>query len=341
MRLFEVENIKPVKTPLVDISVDPLVTYVIIDLKKKQAECHEKIWFNPEITSDESFKIKKEYKVLTDRIAELQKNQYKEENLKENIKLLISIIKKRCSEYIGIFKHSGMLYRGQSNSFPAFESDSPNNRPPKDSNIDSTILYDSCLQELGIKALRSNSIFTSSSISQAKSYGNNIYVIFPEDTADYSWSEAGKDLILHSDSFNGLMSFSPEVIAALDNELDEIQTKIEEEKELISKSNDNEYNEKLSILQCYYKYLLDVRTTGNRIISFTGRKFLNYYFPESLLLTLNSIEYSRVNLNKFKKKYKPMDTNLQTAIIKKHEVLIHGKYIAVQIDLFDLFKGDM
>ena len=59
--------------------------------------------------------------------------------------------------------------------------------------------YDEFATKLGIKALRSNSIFTTTSVSQAISYGR-VYVIFPFNSDDFSWSQTHRDIVLQPSS---------------------------------------------------------------------------------------------------------------------------------------------
>jgi hypothetical protein len=53
------------------------------------------------------------------------------------------------------------------------------------------------MAHLGVRALRSNSIFTTSSRHFAMSYGRHLHMIFPKDGFDFLWTNT-RDLVLHT-----------------------------------------------------------------------------------------------------------------------------------------------
>jgi len=76
----------------------------------------------------------------------------------------------------------------------AFVSSSRNNRAPKDTPERFQKLIDGYLKKEGFKALRSNSIFCTSSRSAISQYGPASFIIFPFNSTDYTWSEKTSDL---------------------------------------------------------------------------------------------------------------------------------------------------
>jgi hypothetical protein len=174
----------------------------------------------------------------------------KQEEYDESLLNISNKVKNGCSHFYQIFKQTNkVLYRGISKGTdkypPAFESISLSNRRPKDSDFGQTLLFDNFLDELGIKARRMNSIFTTSFLDQAITYGH-IYIIYPTNSVDYSWSEKYNDLTL---------------------------------------------------------------------------------FPSAL-------DYIQ-NLDEFQKKFLMTDTKLSSALMKGHELLISGKYIAIKQIVYD------
>lgn len=121
-------------------------------------------------------------------------------NDRDKIENLIKFIKENCSIFLD-FSDVRTLYRGikGENKGAIFLGNSRNDRRVKDSRPDIQLAVDTKLTELGFKALRSNSIYCTGSISTASVYGD-IYAIFPIDGADYLWSETRYDL---AEAFGG------------------------------------------------------------------------------------------------------------------------------------------
>jgi len=169
-----------------------------------QISYYKKLMRQPQ--TEEHKKITQQY--LEDALEELT---YLESLPEGSLEKLATKIKVECRDFYNAFKKCDkVLFRGYKYKHPpAFESMSPVNREPKDSDVNNTILFDKFAQELGIEALRSNSIFTISSECHARYYGI-LFVIYPKDTADFSWSESRREIILyleHKAGFKDLKSF--------------------------------------------------------------------------------------------------------------------------------------
>jgi GNAT superfamily N-acetyltransferase len=107
---------------------------------------------------------------------------------------LENYIKTNCTQILNIYKQLNMiLYRGIKTTQDYFKAQSPINRPPRDTDEKNQIMIDDKLESSGFKALRRNSIFTSSFKMGVEYYGE-IYVIFPEDGFDFTWSSLIADL---------------------------------------------------------------------------------------------------------------------------------------------------
>ena len=108
-------------------------------------------------------------------------------------------IERECSEAVdAVIKTGKFLFRGQEyTSKPVFVGRPWDKRKPRDSNAEAQVLYDKNLKLMGFTALRSNSIFTTSTKSDAAEFGT-IYAIFPKNGFSFTWSTVNQDLVLHS-----------------------------------------------------------------------------------------------------------------------------------------------
>ena len=109
---------------------------------------------------------------------------------------MFAVLDAECSEFLPHMQAAGkLLYRGTRDEVHQYEARSREDRQVKDSNQEISNIFDRMLTELGVKALRSNSIYTTSSYGFASSYGHNVYMIFPKNGFHFL-STNKKDLIL-------------------------------------------------------------------------------------------------------------------------------------------------
>jgi len=120
-------------------------------------------------------------------------------------------ISKECSQYIDVLRkvrsHGSerYLYRGIKNTTAlAFLGQSRQDRKVKDSRSDVSEFYDEMLIGLGFEAIRSNSIFATSSESSANSYGE-AYYIFPRNGYHFSYT-SHRDLIMDNSTIRDMSS---------------------------------------------------------------------------------------------------------------------------------------
>lgn len=101
-----------------------------------------------------------------------------------------------CSKIINAYKNENFLYRGISSENKRYDNDfimgsSRQDRQPIDINPkDHEKLHKAFLQ-LGLKATRKNSIFTTSIEDDANIWGE-VYIIFPFDNVDFTWFDLSK-----------------------------------------------------------------------------------------------------------------------------------------------------
>jgi hypothetical protein len=127
---------------------------------------------------------------LSARAKQLAKDKrFSEEDLK-----YFSLIEKVCSDFVKVMKSSNyFLYRGMKNSsmdgaINVIYGKSFENRIPLDTDTSDQKRVDELLSAGGIKALRSNSIFTSGNPAFVEKFGP-AYLIFPRNGFHYTWSK--------------------------------------------------------------------------------------------------------------------------------------------------------
>lgn len=111
---------------------------------------------------------------------------------------MFDILDRECSDFLPVMKVTGkMLYRGLRTDVSVFEGRSREDREPKDSRTEISNRLDQALRNHGFQALRSNSIFTTTSRDFASSYGRHMYCIFPKNGFHVLTTNV-RDLILNS-----------------------------------------------------------------------------------------------------------------------------------------------
>jgi hypothetical protein len=123
----------------------------------------------------------------------------KQELTPELSETYIALIKRDCSEALAAMKATGrFLYRGVPGAtLRAFKGASRENRRPLSTKAHFQVLIDEMLSHYGFKALRSNSIYCTSAYEEAQYYekgSGHLYMIFPINGFDYTWSRYSGDL---------------------------------------------------------------------------------------------------------------------------------------------------
>lgn len=108
---------------------------------------------------------------------------------------LVKTIAKECSQVLPYYRKAKLVLVRGTEGPTAFVGRSWEKREPKDSSEELQKYYDMILKKAGFKALRSNSIFTTSDMGQADKYGD-VYVIFPKNGFAFHWNKHESDLVL-------------------------------------------------------------------------------------------------------------------------------------------------
>jgi len=141
--------------------------------------------------------------------------------------LIFQQIQSECSDYLQAVHQANnqYLYRGIKVNFDDHLTDqSKPGRIPTDSNLKTTQLFDQAMTQAGFAAQRGNSKFTTGDLAQAAGYppkfpGSGwewgaVYVIFPVNGFQFSWSQKHKDLVLKPDP-EWVMDGRPQLFAQL------------------------------------------------------------------------------------------------------------------------------
>jgi len=223
---------------------------------------------------------------------------------------MFAILDSECSEFIPHMQAAHkLLYRGTRNDEDQFEGRSREDRQTKDSSSQVSAKFDQMLSELGVKALRSNSIYTTSSYGFASAYGHNVYIIFPKNGFNFLGTNK-RDLILE----NWTQLMDGEKLQELWQELDAWgQANVPDWKDT-SIGRSIRYKEWNSV---YYRVKENFGWEDNRL------KLPDKY-------NLDGKETEWVTPESVQKEFEPNTTNLTEAIRNGRELLINGEYWALK-----------
>lgn len=293
----------------------------IKDLKVELKKLHElealekkieKLWAtrrNLEVDKSLVGPLAKEFKALAEKVrAQITNTQLEIEALKKvapkqdpAVDKLVKTIAKECSKAIAFYrKAETVLFRGISKSAgDAFVGRSWENREPKDSSAELQKYYDMILKKNGFKALRSNSIFTTSDINQASNYGD-LYIIFPKNGSAFHWNRNVDDLVL--------------------NEREQIfdMTKIEVITIAVEKWYENKTGKMLNWI---YEDPYEAAYNPTGFI----KALAKLKYPKAASITLEKLfDYEGI-----KDEIDPVKNDFLGALESGHEVMIAGEYYAI------------
>lgn len=250
---------------------------------------------------------------------------------------IAAIIKTQCSEFVEAYRKTDqVLYRGLSTSHRGgvFKGRPPQDRAPKDSSKLASEMFDLVCQKLGIKALRSNSIFTSSDYTMAQTFKGTgtqgtIYVIIPVNGADYSWSKFHKDLVITESSLmmakTSDVHYTPQEYKWVKSTVDGVIKKLKNSR--LDSFDQDSLTRIMRIQRDNYHpdFCLDWWSSP---IESDIRDLAKELRRANILAR-------HIDPAKFQERYGIETTNIEAALMSKHEVLIHGDYYAVQVELWD------
>lgn len=246
---------------------------------------------------------------LQDRVTRRVEILYKvKQRPTQGMARMWQILDTECSQFIPHMQQAGkLLFRGTRDDADQFEGRSREDRQTKDSKSEISDKFDEIMSELGVKALRSNSIYTTSSYGFASAYGHNVYIIFPKNGFHFL-STNKRDLIL--ERWSQLMD--AEKLKQLWQELEEWgQLNVADWKNT-SIARSIRYEEWDYV---YRQVKENFEWEGNRL-----------NLPEKFKVD----EKEWVTPEGVQKEYEPNTTDLAEAIQSGRELLINGEYWALK-----------
>lgn len=270
-------------------------------LVAKMAEFHE-------ILNAEETKLRDQLQKAT---ASAMQNQAK------SFGPLVQTIQKECSQALKAFKSTGkILFRGlkkNKTNTPAYVGRSWNERKTMNSTEQGQQIFDYALQKMGISALRSNSIFTTSDSNQASGYGN-LYIIIPKNGFQFSWSVGDSDMVIDDTR----VLYKSEV---LDKIMDNIDALVDKGK-MADSAAGYEWSEILEFegYERAMEYLRDNKYPAAALKKITLDKLIDYDHIDNFI--------------------GPTNKDFVEALESGHEVLINGEYYAFELSKFkDILSG--
>ena len=229
----------------------------------------------------------------------------------QDLEDLFERMETECSEFLEqAHIAQKWLYRGVSDKSPRiFRGRSRHDRKPLHSLSRYNDIFDDMLKQLGLTALRSNSIFCTGEDCIAKSFGTP-YLIFPiNGRSTYTWT-LGADLILDRvDSLKATDQHKWQEWCVKWKQAVENCNLTSSKKEFLTKLPQN----------------FDAIAFATRYIAENRKALLGAGMPEQLL-DVDVTDFLRLDV--FKRNWAPRNTDMSRAMMNNREILVNGEYYA-------------
>jgi transcription antitermination factor NusG len=270
-------------------------------------------------------KINTALKTIEVQQAELLKTIDGQSETPIKMNALFKGIKKNCGQILKIYKELNnedfssevYLYRGIRENSDALYGKPFDVRRPKDSNEDMDQLLDEAMKSVNIEARRSNSIFVTGNRSQASGYGHNIYIVFPVDGFDITYSKRERDLIVGKDHIKYFLD--DDVKASVLDAIRDAYEQAGEGSEFHSRFPKYNIDELFTYDYDFHAYVSQIRSMAK--LGFIPEELVK--LAEDELMT---------NLEKALEHFNFVDDDAFAAIRSGHEAYVRGAYYAVKID---------
>lgn len=254
--------------------------------------------------------LKKEFSALQDKVqqeitatnTEIIKLKNTQPKTNTALDKLVKAIAKECSQALGEYRKTKLiLLRGvQNGASTAFMGRSRIDRESKDSSQRLQEIYDTALKSKGFKALRGNSIFTTTDEGFAQGYGS-LYYIFPKNGFSYTWSKHEKDLVLE-------IAEQVLEIEKIERITLDVETWYEKKFKRVLEWPFEDPYEALYDLEGFFKSMAKLK------------------YPKAKNITILDL----INWDYIKNDIGPVATNFSAGLKSGNEMLISGEYYAVR-----------
>ena len=238
-----------------------------------------------------------------------------------------SLIEDVCSDFIADMKAAQkFLYRGMRSSGKVVYGKPYENRKTMDTSSVVQEKFDSLLKSAGFKALRSNSIFASASKGQAGNYGDGLYIIFPRNGYECTWSLTKHDWIPKPEEVG--ISETPSIypIVQLLAFVIDCLTRIYKNGNFYKYSSSDKYLGKITNSKSIDKIIKLIETDKDIKAILANLKNAKTNIQKNKVLDLESAKIIDVNLIQYQKFFKDLDMmfmGFNDTYHKKTKIKIH------------------
>jgi len=242
--------------------------------------------------------------------------------------LIFQQIQSECSDYLQAVYQAGdqYLYRGVNYRITYFTDQSNPGRKPKDSSLETTILFDQAMTQAGFAAQRRNSKFTTGDLDLAERYTGSysegeVYVVFPVNGFQFSWSQKHKDMIL-DDQPKWVMDGRTQMFDQMARNLPEMNKwKIRPNLHRLRADWLEHWGDRQDL---EHWLIHDIKIPSAMLAkSAEYHTILGYLYGDAE-------DWSIIDLPAWHRKFQMTDRDLPSAIRSGNEVLIQGKFHAIQ-----------
>lgn len=256
------------------------------------------------------------------------------------------LVKTQCTNAYDVFEQTKRVaYRGLDGAPAAFLGRSRITRKPMNTDAEFQRITDQALTEyLGQgAAVRGNSIFVSGSRNSASGYGQ-LFVIFPKDTATFTWSSKYDDLILDPKMMQWSDVIPLPKMKFYQDFLDELEqypelAKNQELTDLIHLFDTNlDYgawwvNRTLDAVDSLpVEVKQAAQKTGFDMFLTAVRRKQNH---ESVMKSFYNLGLIKFNPRKFIRDFDPQTGDWEQALKSRNEIYVSGEYVAIRNSDFE------
>ena len=248
-------------------------------------------------------------------------------------------IQSECKQAYQVFEDTGLrAYRGiETDAYIYFLGKTGRDRLPMNSAPEFQQLIDQALRGyLGADAaVRSNSIFVTGSSGHARGYGT-MYVIFPKDSARFTWSTRYEDIVIDS-SMRNWTDFVPLTqVPVYQKFLDYLEDYPELNQNSAVVAFLHYFDTTPDYLNWWQYNPMDKLSKMPEPVRAAAKiSGFDKFLDTIAAITANSMkslydqDLAKFNVKDFIEDFKPQDTDWEQALRSRHEIYVSGEYVAI------------